>query len=139
MSLVAQDPADAEPQSDQPNLDSPAEPIYTPLSLKQKWLYSVSQIFGPSRLAAYATHTVYDQIFDLPKQWGGSGESLAVRLASHFGDSVIKYNLQFAMQSLDHEDPRYPRSRLHGGWHRTRYAISYLCGPQGRWLLDAHL
>jgi hypothetical protein len=123
--LPAQDPADGVTQSDTdtPNIESGTQPIYTPLSLKQKWLYSVSQIFGPSRLAAYAVSAAYDQIYDVPKQWGGNGESLSERLASHFGDSFIRNNIQFGVQALDHEDPRYPRSSLHGGWNRTRYAI----------------
>lgn len=97
--------------------------VYTPLSLKDKWLFSISQIFGASRLLAYAANALYDQIYDVPKQWGSSGDSLAIRLANHFGDSLIRYNLQFVVQSLDREDPRYFRSHLHGGWHRTRYAV----------------
>lgn len=132
VSVAAQDGADAVPQSDTPDLsgtqdsvssNSEPDPIYTPLSLKQKWLYSVSQIFGANRLATYAANAVYDQIYDVPKQWGRNGDSLAVRLASHFGDSFIRYNVQFALQSLDHEDPRYFRSHLQGAWHRTSYAV----------------
>jgi len=97
--------------------------IYVPLTLKGKWLYSVSQIFGPSRLVRYALHTMVDYGFDLPKQWNRSGESVGLRLASNFGDSFVRHNIQFAVQALDHEDPRYFRSSLHGGFRRTRYAI----------------
>lgn len=99
------------------------EPVYTPLTLKQKWLYSVSEIFGPSRLAGYTVHTIVDYAFDRPKQWGRSGDSFAVRAADHFGDAFIRYNLQFAIQAIDHEDPRYFRSGQHGGWNRTKYAL----------------
>lgn len=99
------------------------DPSYTPLTFREKWLYSVSEIFGPSRLAAYAAHGIVDYAFDLPKQWGRSGDSLAVRAAGHLGESFIRYNVQFAIQAIDHEDPRYFRSGQHGGWKRTKYAV----------------
>jgi len=97
--------------------------VYAPLTLKQKWLYSMSEIFGPSRVAAYAAYAIYGNIFNFPKQWGRSGDSLAIRLAGNFGNSLIRHNVQFAMQALDHEDPRYFRSGQHGAWSRTKYAV----------------
>jgi len=97
--------------------------IYFPLTFKQKWLFSVEQVFGPSRIAGYAMHTMFDYAFDLPHQWGREGDSLAVRGLSNFGTNLIRHNLQFAIQALDHEDPRYFRSNLHGGFKRTKYAV----------------
>jgi len=104
-------------------ISSSTESGYTPLTLNQKWLFAVSQTFGPSRLVGYAMHTIFDYAFDLPHQWGRDGDSLAVRVASNFGTSLIRHDLQFAVQALDHEDPRYFRSNLHGGFKRTKYAI----------------
>jgi len=102
---------------------SSGEVAYFPLTLNEKWLFAVSQTFGPSRVVGYAMHTIFDYAFDLPHQWGRDGDSLAVRVASNFGTSLIRHDLQFAVQALDHEDPRYFRSNLHGGMKRTKYAI----------------
>jgi len=115
--------ASASLNSDLASPSSSSESTYPPLTLKQKWLFSVEQTFGPSRFAGYAIHTLYDYAFDLPHQWGREGDSLAVRIASDFGDSLIRHNLQFAVQALDHEDPRYFRSNLRGGFKRTKYAL----------------
>jgi len=101
------------------------EPVYTPLDLKQKWLYSMGEIFGPARLAASAVHAAFDQLNDMPKQWGTSGDSMAVRLAGHFGDSFLRHNVEFAVRALDHEDPRYFRSGRHGRWNRTEDAVAH--------------
>lgn len=106
-----------------PQTSASADPAYTPLTLKQKWLYSVSEIFGPARVAGYTMHTIFDYAFDLPKQWGREGDSLAMRAASHLGDNFLRYNIQFAIQAADHEDPRYFRSGQHGAWKRTKYAV----------------
>lgn len=100
-----------------------AAPAYIPLSLEQKWLYSVSQVFGPSHLAAYTAHAIFDQICDLPKQWGRTADSAGARVLAHLGNSLTRNNIQFAVQALDHEDPRYFRSNLHGARSRTRYAL----------------
>lgn len=124
LETVAPQPAAAAVAAETFSQASAAEdPNYTPLTLKQKWLSSVSEIFGPSRLAAYGVHAIIDYALNVPKQWGRSGDSLAVRAAGHFGDSFIRYNVQFAIQATDHEDPRYFRSGQHGGWKRTKYAV----------------
>jgi hypothetical protein len=102
---------------------SSGESAYSPLTLNEKWLFAVSQTFGPSRLVGYAMHTIFDYAFDLPHQWGRDSNSWGVRVASNFGTSLIRHDLQFAVQALDHEDPRYFRSNLHGGMKRTKYAF----------------
>jgi hypothetical protein len=122
---------------DSSSSDPSVESTYAPLTLKQKWLFSVEETFGPQRIAGYAMHTIFDYAFDLPKQWGREGDSLAVRMASDFGDSLIRHDLQFAIQALDHEDPRYFRSNLHGGFKRTKYAILHTLvvrNDNGSWM-----
>ncbi len=134
LSALAQDASMASPPAEiagDSTLVTPAvvvpatgdQPIYTSLNLKQKWLYSMEEIFGPARLAAYAVHAGIDQMNDTPKQWGTSGDSLAVRLTDTFGDSLLRHNVEFAIRALDHEDPRYFRSGQHGAWNRTKYAV----------------
>lgn len=140
--LMAQEPEALQEQLDQPDesassssqlVATPAaifplsavgtQAIYTPLTLKQKWEFSVSKVFGPSRLAGYAAHALYGDIFNSPKHWGSGEDSLAVRLAGNFGNSLIRHNLEFALQALDHEDPRYFGSGQRGVWKRTKYAV----------------
>jgi hypothetical protein len=102
---------------------SSTDATYAPLSIKEKWLFSVGEAFGPSRLAGYAVHSMFDYALDLPRQWGREGDSLEVRGASVAGTSFIRHDIQFAIQALDHEDPRYFRSGLHGALPRIRYAM----------------
>lgn len=142
LTVWAQQDPDPEPTVDQlapgssssdPSVESP----YSPLTFKEKWLFSVSQVFGPQRFAGYAMHTMFDYAFDLPKQWGREGDSLAVRVASDFGTNLIRHDLQFAIQAIDHEDPRYFRSNLHGGFKRTKYAVLHTLvarNDNGSWM-----
>ena len=49
---------------------APGQPAYTPLDLKQKYLYSINEIFGISPLLAIAAHAALDQAGVRPAVWG---------------------------------------------------------------------
>jgi hypothetical protein len=98
-------------------------PEYTPLTLKQKYLYSINEIFGISPLLAVGVHAVLDQAGVSPVQWGKGADSFGVRVASHFGNLLLRHNLEFAVRALDHEDPRYFRLGQGSGWIRAKYAV----------------
>ena len=102
---------------------APGQPAYTPLDLKQKYLYSINEIFGISPLLAIAAHAALDQAGVRPAVWGRTPQSFAVRIASHFGDSLLRHNVEFGVRALDHEDPRYFRSGQGNGWQRAKYAV----------------
>ena len=126
-SALAQD-AEAEPAAQDLADSSPAvapTPVYQPLTLKQKYLYSFNQMFGPQRLVKISIYAALDQAGVRPSQWGRSPDSYAVRLASRFGDSFLRHNIEFGVRALDHEDPRYFRSGQGGAWSRTKYAIGH--------------
>jgi hypothetical protein len=134
---------DAEPAADQDALISPdatavsAPSVYIPLNLKQKYLYSMGEIFGPNRLVALAAHAALDQMNVHPVQWGGHPESLAIRFASHFGDSFLRHNIEFGVRALDHEDPRYFRSGRGRPWTRAGYAVVHtfvVHNDRGGWM-----
>jgi len=40
---------------------------------------------------------------------GPAPESLAIRFASYFGESLLKRNIEFGVRAVDHRDPRYFR------------------------------
>jgi hypothetical protein len=116
---------------------APPPPAYVPLNLKQKYLYSIGEIFGPDRLVAMAGYAVLDQMGVRPAQWGKRPASLAVRFASHFGDSLLKHNIEFGVRAIDHEDPRYFRSGRGRPWTRTGYAVFHtfvVHNDRGGWM-----
>jgi hypothetical protein len=112
-------------------------PGYIPLTLRQKYLYSLGETFGPDRLAAIAGYAVLDQMGVRPAQWGKRPASLAIRFASHFGDSLLKHNLEFGVRALDHEDPRYFRSGRGRPWARIGHAVVHtfvVRSDRGGWM-----
>jgi hypothetical protein len=118
-------------------LAAPSTPAYVPLTLKQKYIYSIKEIFGPDRLVALGAHAALDQMGVRPAQWGGRPESLAVRFASHFGNSLLKHNLEFALRAVDHEDPRYFRMGHGLPWTRAGYAVLHtfvVHNDRGGWM-----
>jgi hypothetical protein len=115
---------------------SPA-PAYLPLTLGQKYLYSLGEIFGPDRLIAMAGRAALDQMDIHPVEWGKRPSSLAIRFASHFGDSLLKHSLQFGVRALDHEDPRYFRLGHGRPWTRVGHAVAHtfvVRSDRGGWM-----
>jgi hypothetical protein len=102
---------------------APAQPLYTPLSLKQKYVYSINEIFGIAPLLGAVAHAALDQAGVQPAQWGKTPDSFAIRAASRFGDRLMRHSLEFGVRALDHEDPRYFRSGEGSGFRRAGYAV----------------
>ena len=120
--LQAQDPET--PPNDAVVSSSTFTPtLYAPLTLAQKYLYSVNQVFSPGSMFLYGLHAGIDQWRDLPHQWGSGEESYAVRTASFFGRSFLRQNIAFGVRAFDHEDPRYFPLAHGSHWTRVKYAI----------------
>ena|SRR5579884_3442427 len=98
-------------------------PPYVPLSLGEKYLYTLGQTMAAPAMVGFAIHAIYDQYRDDPHQWGMQSESLGVRMASRFGRTFVRENIAFGIRAIDHEDPRYFRAGHGTGWNRTRYAL----------------
>jgi hypothetical protein len=107
------------PDADQ---DSNRDVDYTPLTNKERYYYSVDQIFSIPRLAGIIARASIDQASGTPGAWGGGTEGYALRLASHFGRAFVHENIAFAVRALDHEDPRYFVSGHGSTWTRIKYA-----------------
>jgi hypothetical protein len=97
--------------------------VYTHLTLKQKYIYSIERTFAASRLLLFGVRAGFDQVRDSPTGWGSGEEGYAIRFASHVGRSLVAENIAFGVRAFDHEDPRYFRLARGSGWRRTRYAI----------------
>lgn len=98
-------------------------PPYSPISLKQKYEYSLEQMFSGPRLLAIIARTALDQVEVTPHAWGSNAPALGVRVASQFGRSFVRATLSSGMRGLDHEDPRYFYSHKKKPWDRTKYAL----------------
>lgn len=98
-------------------------PPYKPITLKQKYEYSLEQMFSGPRLIAILAHTAIDQAEVTPHSWGSNAPAFGVRAASLFGRSFVRATLTSGIRGLDHEDPRYFYSHKTNDWERTKYAV----------------
>jgi len=123
-----------EPTHQNPDQDSPTQPEsvsqteatpVVPLTLKQKYLYSLDRVVGPSRLVGFVAHAGLDQVWKKPEQWGSEPESFGYRMASNLGDHLLKETIGFGIRAADGEDPRYFRSGHGGALKRTGYAFTH--------------
>ncbi len=108
-----------------PNADATVDqvPPYSPITLKQKYEYSLEQMFSGPRLLSIITRTALDQVEVSPHSWGSNAPSLGVRVASQFGRSFVRATLSSGMRGLDHEDPRYFYSHKTKPIDRVKYAV----------------
>jgi hypothetical protein len=103
---------------------SPPSDIHTPLTATQQYLWSLHQVFDPTRLFFLAAHAAIDHSRDDPAGWGQGSTGYTTRVANYLARAAVRENMAFAIRELDREDPRYVRSASAGVWKRTRYAIS---------------
>jgi hypothetical protein len=109
-----------------PNAQAPdALPPYKSITLKQKYIYSIEQMFSGPHLAAILAHTAIDQAEVLPHAWGSNAPAFGVRAASLFGRGFVRATIASGIRGLDHEDPRYFYSHKTTPWDRTKYALAH--------------
>jgi hypothetical protein len=98
--------------------------LYAPLSQKQKYLYSLHEVAGPSRWFSYAARAALTQSRQSPDAWGKGPDAFAVRMADNFGRSFVHEGIAAGIRALDHEDPRYFRLGTGTKWQRVKYALT---------------
>ena len=108
-----------------PDVQTDQEPPYKPITLKQKYIYSIEQMFSGPRLIAILAHAGMDQAEVLPHAWGSNAPAYGVRVASLFGRSFVRATIASGIRALDHEDPRYFYSHKTNPWDRTKYALAH--------------
>ena len=116
-------PAEPEQANEDPGTDTQASnPV--PLTVKQKYLWSVNKVFNRGHLLGIAARAALEPMGKkAPNEWGVGADSYAVRTGSYLGRSILRQNLAFGVRAFDHEDPRYFPSGEKGVWQRTKYAI----------------
>lgn len=108
-----------------PDAQTDQEQPYKPITLKQKYIYSIEQMFSGPRLIAILAHAGMDQAEVLPHAWGSNAPAYGVRVASLFGRSFVRATIASGIRALDHEDPRYFYSHKTNPWDRTKYALAH--------------
>ncbi len=98
-------------------------PPYTPITLKQKYIYSIEQMFSGPHLMAILAHTAIDQARVTPHAWGSDAPAFGLRAASLFGRSFVRATVTSGIRGLDHEDPRYFYSHKKDNLDRIKYAL----------------
>jgi hypothetical protein len=94
-----------------------------PLTIGEKFKLSWQRSLDPWELFRASVGAGLDQWRDYPSNWGEGWDSFGVRMASHFGEHLIKEEIEFGVEAFDHEDPPHGKSGLSGFWPRTRYAV----------------
>jgi hypothetical protein len=97
---------------------------YAAFDLKQKYLFSLNEMAGPTQWIGFAVHAAMDQFDKAPIAWGNGVGGFGVRLANHFGRSFFNENIAFGVRAFDHEDPRYIRRGEGSKWKRAEYAAT---------------
>jgi hypothetical protein len=96
-----------------------------PLTVRQKFQYRLSHTFDPWELLRGNLAAGFDQWRDYPEEWGQGWDAYGVRFASAFGQHLIKEQLMFGVEVIDHEDPRRPRSENPTFKGRVLDAVKY--------------
>jgi hypothetical protein len=94
-----------------------------PLSIGEKYQLALQRTFDPVEIFRMSLSAGLDQERNYPSEWGQGWDAFGVRMASHFGQHLIREQLEAGVWAIDHEDPRHRRSGLTGVGPRTRYAI----------------
>ena len=119
----ADDPSPQAPDQNETSVST--QTLYTPLDLGQRYLYALDRVVGPARLVGFVAHSGLDQVWKKPEQWGSQPQSFGYRVASRFGDALMKETIRFGVAAADGEDPRYFRSGHGNTWKRTGYALGH--------------
>ena len=123
---ISEEPTQQDPvQVSSNEANSPSFAAYAPLDLGQRYMYALDRVLGPARLVGFVAHSGFDQVWKKPEQWGSQPESFGYRVASRFGDVLLKESIRFGVSTADGEDPRYFRSGHGNTWKRTRYALGH--------------
>jgi hypothetical protein len=94
-----------------------------PLTLGEKYRIALNRSVDPIEFVRIAFGAGIDQVRNYPREWGQGWDAFGVRMASGFGQQLVREQIEFGVWAIDHEDPRHRSSGLHGVWPRTKYAI----------------
>jgi hypothetical protein len=115
---LAQEPAPSAPpagSSASPASSSaipgPSSPQWRALSVEEKLRYDGRHLVDVENVIFAGIGAAFDQWRERPGQWGEGFGAFGDRYASHLGQYLVQRSIMFPVQAIDHEDPRYFRSR----------------------------
>jgi len=79
--------------------------------------------FGKSSLIRAGAGAAIQQARNNPREWGGGVAGFGKRLASGFGEHVVKGTIEFGVATVRHEELGYRPSRKQGFGPRLKYAL----------------
>lgn len=94
-----------------------------PLTVREKYRYTLQRSFGAQEMVVMTAGAGLDQWDRHPDEWGEGWDAFGVRVASHFGQNLVKQHIAFGVRAIDHEDPRFVLSHRKGIWPRVQAAI----------------
>ena len=91
-----------------------------------------SDTIGPLALLWVGGRAGIAQIWDDPTEWRGDIGGYGRRLASTFGDSLIKKTLEYGLNEALHRDSRYYRCSCQGFMPRLAHAVKSTLAARNR-------
>ena len=79
-----------------------------PLTVKEKFRYRFRHTIDPLNIVLSAATAGLDHWRRYPDEWGTGWDAYGARFASSYGQHIIGEQLMFAVEAVDHEDPRRP-------------------------------
>jgi len=123
--LWAQEPNAATSAADR-SIAVPATVVSAPpMTVGQKFRYRLKHSFDLEHLSRSVAGASFDEARGNPSGWGRGWDSFGVRVTSHIGQHLVKEQLMFGVEALDHETPGHLRSRRTGIKDRLKDAIKY--------------
>ncbi len=121
--LLAQEPHPAPAPEKPTGVLAPPVPQMPPLTVREKYFYTINRTFGVQPLLITLAGAGIDQIDRHPDEWGSGGDAFAVRVASHLGHNLVKQHIAFGIRAIDHEDPRFEPSHKKRILDRIKFAV----------------
>jgi len=95
-----------------------------PFSIKDKLVFHAKQAYAPGIVVGIAAIAGYQQLINMPGEWGQGGEGYGHRFGSVLAISGIRGTLSFGLDTMLHEDPRYYRSESKNFFRRAAHAVT---------------
>lgn len=100
-------------------------PVPAPLSVAGKFRYRFRHTVDPWEFMRASASAALEQWRGYPEQWGQGWDAYGVRVGSSFGQHLVQEQIMFAVEAVDHEDPRRPRTSSATLKGRIAEAIKY--------------
>src|SRR6202041_2876832 len=109
------------------NRTSPSLKDYQPLSPKQKFEIARQDSFDRGTVVLAAAFAGYDQLTNANRAFGQGLPGYGRYFGASYGDFVIgNYMSEAIFPALLHQDPRYFRRGLGGGWSGLGYSVGQI-------------